>query len=71
VAEELRLLEQGHFAGVATDVYGSTIASCRHPRLIKTPHIGAMTEEAQLRIAWDAVRILKEEAVSGVSHDAG
>ncbi len=57
----IELLNKGHFSGVASDVCGEILSRYEHPRLVKTPHIGAMTREAQTDIAREVVRILYEE----------
>ena len=60
-ADVVAMLNSGHLAGVACDVYDAVIASCEHPRLLRTPHIGAMTTTAQDTIAEQAIQILMEE----------
>jgi D-3-phosphoglycerate dehydrogenase len=53
----LGALESGQVAGAALDVFSSEPpglnALVSHPRVIATPHIGAQTEEAQIRAAVD------------------
>ena len=51
------LIEEGHVAGAALDVYSSEPPSeelyeiLKHPKIISTPHLGASTEEAQEKVA--------------------
>lgn len=51
------LIEEGHVAGVALDVYSSEPPTeelyeiLKHPKIISTPHLGASTEEAQEKVA--------------------
>lgn len=51
----LAALEQGTVAGAALDVYSREppvdLAVVRHPRVVATPHLGALTLEAQLNVA--------------------
>lgn len=51
------LIDQGYIAGVALDAYSSEPPSeelqdiLSHPQIITTPHLGASTEEAQVKVA--------------------
>lgn len=51
----LAALEQGTVAGAALDVYSREppvdLAVARHPRVVATPHVGALSVEAQLNVA--------------------
>ncbi len=51
----VRGLESGHIGGVALDVFPEEPPGLseivKHPRVVVTPHLGASTEEAQLRVA--------------------
>jgi len=53
----LAALESGKIAGAALDVFEKeppgAIALLDHPKVIGTPHIGAQTNEAQLRAGYD------------------
>jgi len=57
----LTVLNEGHLAGVALDVFSQepirdneTLKQIiAHPDVITTPHLGASTEEAQIRVATD------------------
>ena len=53
----LKLLDEGHLAGAALDVYEKEppedFALAQHPRVLATPHLGASTEEAQTNVAID------------------
>lgn len=58
----LDLLESGHLAGAGLDVYAeepvTDFTLARHPKVVATPHIGAQTREAQLRIARDTAEMV-------------
>lgn len=54
----LAALESGHCAGAAFDVFPEeppksnvTKALIAHPKVVATPHLGASTTEAQIRVA--------------------
>lgn len=66
----VRALESGQCGGAALDVYEeeppTNQSLIQHPKLIATPHLGASTDEAQVRVA---VEIAEQfvDAVKGVS----
>ena len=63
----LRALQTGRIAGAATDVFqteGQPSPLMQLERLASTPHIGAMTQDAQLRIAQTLLADL-ERGLSG------
>jgi len=59
-AAVLKALQSGRIAGVALDVYDPEPPQksklLEHPRVLKTPHLGASTEEAQLKVSVDIAR---------------
>jgi len=54
-ADLLTALENGKVAAAALDVYSSEpptdFALAKHPKVVATPHLGASTEEAQVKVA--------------------
>jgi D-3-phosphoglycerate dehydrogenase / 2-oxoglutarate reductase len=58
----LSALESGHLKGAGIDVFAKepppdyTLA--RHPRVVATPHLGAQTHEAQLRISTETAKMV-------------
>jgi D-3-phosphoglycerate dehydrogenase len=58
----LEVLESGHLGGAAIDVFASEPLTdfrlASHPRVVATPHIGAQTKEAQLRIATETAKMV-------------
>ena len=54
-ADLLAALESGKVAGAALDVYSSEpptdFALAKHPHVVATPHLGASTREAQVKVA--------------------
>jgi len=58
----LELLDSGHLAGAGLDVFAKEplddFRLAQHPKVVATPHIGAQTKEAQLRIARDTAEML-------------
>ncbi len=58
----LESLESGHLGGAGLDVFAEEplqdFALVRHPLVVATPHIGAQTTEAQLRIAQDTAEMV-------------
>jgi D-3-phosphoglycerate dehydrogenase len=56
LAQLYAALESGHVAGAALDVFpveppDAALPILHHPRVIFTPHLGASTEEAQVKVA--------------------
>lgn len=64
----LRLLDEGHLAGAALDVFETEPPKKNpligHPLVVAVPHIGAQTKEGQARAGQDAARIVIEFAQS-------
>jgi len=61
----LKALDSGKVAGAALDVFDEEPikdpAVYKHPKISMTPHIGAATAEAQLRIGDDIVKIISDK----------
>lgn len=58
-------LKSGHLAGAAVDVFVAEpppmdLPLLHNPRVVVTPHLGASTEEAQMRVAIDVVEQLRD-----------
>ena len=66
----LAALETGKVAGVGLDVYEKEPPGenplLDHPRSVFTPHIGAATVEAQVRVATDAAEAVAEALARGI-----
>lgn len=67
-------LERGKVAAVGLDVYASEPPGAhrlfKHPRSVFTPHLGAATAEAQLRVATDVSRAVADALTTGETRDA-
>ncbi len=77
IVKEKALIEainKGKVAGAALDVYekeppiGELIL--KHDKIITTPHLGASTEEAQLNVATDIAKSVKDALLSQVVRNA-
>jgi phosphoglycerate dehydrogenase-like enzyme len=67
----LEALESGRLGGVAMDVYPQEPPPknhplWNHPRCVFTPHLGALTAEAQVRVAKEIAETVAEALVHGV-----
>lgn len=55
-------LDDGHLGGAALDVFAqeppSDFTLVQHPRVVATPHLGAQTREAQVRISTETARMV-------------
>jgi D-3-phosphoglycerate dehydrogenase len=67
-------LESGKLAGVALDVYAEEPPGAHplfgHPKCVFTPHIGAATSEARIRVHTEAALAVAEALDSGVIRNA-
>ncbi len=70
----LEALESGHVAGAALDVYEkeppTDLALVNHPRVVATPHLGASTREAQVRVGTEIADKIRGYLLDGVILDA-
>ena len=61
----LAALESGKVRGAGLDVFAeeppTDLRLARHPRVVCTPHMGASTQEAQVRIGMEIAQILLEQ----------
>ncbi len=72
-ADLLKVLQEGHLAGAALDVFekepfsfenATSKALLEHPRVIATPHIAASTREAQAAVGMECVEKLAHIALA-------
>ncbi|MEM7349946.1 MAG: phosphoglycerate dehydrogenase [Acidobacteriota bacterium] len=58
----LAALEEGRIAGAALDVFAveppEDFTLAKHPRVVATPHLGAQTREAQVRISTETAKMV-------------
>jgi len=70
----LDALESGHVAGAALDVYETEpptdFSLVNHPRVVATPHLGASTREAQVRVGTEIAEKIKGYLADGLILDA-
>jgi len=70
----LAALESGHLGGAALDVFESEPPTddglVRHPRTVCTPHLGASTREAQVRVGVEIAEKMRDFFLSGLILDA-
>ena len=70
----LAALESGKVAGAALDVYTSEpptdFALVKHPHVVATPHLGASTQEAQVKVADMILAQMCEYFEKNVAHNA-
>ena len=61
-------LNDGTLGGVGLDVFleepSKNLELIKHPKVSLTPHIGASTKEAQMKIGEEVIEIIKEEMLS-------
>ncbi|MDH3785358.1 MAG: phosphoglycerate dehydrogenase [Acidobacteriota bacterium] len=70
----LDALDSGHIGGAAVDVYETEPPTdfrlVEHPRVVATPHLGASTREAQVRVGVEIAEKVRDYLVEGVILDA-
>jgi len=70
----LEALESGHVGGAALDVFESEppedLSLVHHPHVVATPHLGASTREAQVRVGTEIADKIKNYLTDGVILDA-
>ncbi len=70
----LEALESGHLSGAALDVFETEpptdLSLVKHPRVVATPHLGASTREAQVRVGTEIADKIKNYLMDGVILDA-
>jgi len=70
----LESIESGHLAGAALDVFESEPPELpeliAHPHVVSTPHLGASTTEAQVRVGTEIAEKIRDFIQSGVILDA-
>ena len=70
----LSAIEAGQLAGAALDVFENEPPTdtklLNHPKVVSTPHLGASTREAQVRVGVDIAEKIRDFAVGGVILDA-
>lgn len=58
----LKALEEGRLAGAGLDVFAeeppTDYTLIKHPKVVATPHLGAQTREAQVRISTDTAKMV-------------
>jgi D-3-phosphoglycerate dehydrogenase len=70
----LQALESGHLGGAALDVFESEpptdLRLVQHPRVVATPHLGASTREAQVRVGTEIAGKIRDYLEKGIILDA-
>ncbi|MCP3978379.1 MAG: phosphoglycerate dehydrogenase [bacterium] len=70
----LEALEAGKIAGAALDVFESEppadLRLVQHPHVVATPHLGASTREAQVRVGTEIAEKIRDYLQNGVILDA-
>ena len=70
----LQAVKSGHLAGAALDVFEneppSDLDLVSHPNIVATPHLGASTREAQVRVGVEIAEKIRDYIEKGVILDA-